>query len=196
MNKDIYRIRLRTLDHEVGILTYFRHISRFTTIGPVRLESSFGERGGLGDTLYEIWLSLHNEDNITTIKDVSATLVSMSKDTCYTYEGAGTIDFGDLAPDQTVESNNRFIVLLELDCRDVNILLTFRLDIAMGGHVFWQDTLIYDIQTDLDELDENVPLKFALKQNCPNPFNPTTAISYQLSAVSDVELSIYNLVGQ
>jgi hypothetical protein len=35
-----------------------------------------------------------------------------------------------------------------------------------------------------------------ITQNYPNPFNPTTAIGYQLSAVSDVELSIYNLLGQ
>jgi hypothetical protein len=37
---------------------------------------------------------------------------------------------------------------------------------------------------------------FSLKQNYPNPFNPVTAIGYQLSATSDVELSIYNLLGQ
>jgi hypothetical protein len=41
-----------------------------------------------------------------------------------------------------------------------------------------------------------LPSVYKLNQNFPNPFNPTTAIGYQLSAVSDVELTIYNLVGQ
>jgi hypothetical protein len=47
-----------------------------------------------------------------------------------------------------------------------------------------------------DENLEYFPTSFSLKQNYPNPFNPVTAIGYQLSAISDVELSIYNLLGQ
>ncbi len=41
-----------------------------------------------------------------------------------------------------------------------------------------------------------VPEKYALFQNYPNPFNPGTVIRYQLSAASDVQLVIYNQLGQ
>jgi photosystem II stability/assembly factor-like uncharacterized protein len=37
--------------------------------------------------------------------------------------------------------------------------------------------------------------KFKLSQNYPNPFNPRTVIGYRLPAVSDVVLSIYNILG-
>lgn len=40
------------------------------------------------------------------------------------------------------------------------------------------------------------PISFALHQNFPNPFNPTTKISYQFPASADVRLTIYNVLGQ
>jgi len=40
------------------------------------------------------------------------------------------------------------------------------------------------------------PAKFALNGAFPNPFNPTTAISYQLSANSFVNLSVYDVSGR
>jgi photosystem II stability/assembly factor-like uncharacterized protein len=43
---------------------------------------------------------------------------------------------------------------------------------------------------------QHLPCTFELSQNYPNPFNTRTAISYRLSANSQVELSIYNLLGQ
>ncbi|MBN1480866.1 T9SS C-terminal target domain-containing protein [candidate division KSB1 bacterium] len=40
------------------------------------------------------------------------------------------------------------------------------------------------------------PQEFVLYHNYPNPFNPTTTISYQLAKNSDVLLTIYNQAGQ
>ena len=41
-----------------------------------------------------------------------------------------------------------------------------------------------------------VPREFALHQNYPNPFNPVTVVNYQLPAVSNVRLVVYDLLGR
>ena len=37
---------------------------------------------------------------------------------------------------------------------------------------------------------------FQLHQNYPNPFNPTTTIRYSVESAGEVELRIYNMLGQ
>ncbi len=53
----------------------------------------------------------------------------------------------------------------------------------------WEDLSV-------DDLVRPIPFEFNLEPNYPNPFNPVTVISYQLSADSDVSLQIYNVKGQ
>jgi hypothetical protein len=42
----------------------------------------------------------------------------------------------------------------------------------------------------------SVPKSFALEQNYPDPFNPVTTIHYQLPAASQVNITVYNTLGQ
>lgn len=49
------------------------------------------------------------------------------------------------------------------------------------------------IRSDIQKLKVK---EFALFQNYPNPFNPVTNISWQLAVSTEVELSIYNILGQ
>lgn len=45
-------------------------------------------------------------------------------------------------------------------------------------------------------LGSYAPDKFLLEQNFPNPFNPTTSLSFSLPVKSNVEFAVYNLLGQ
>ncbi|MBL1215265.1 MAG: T9SS type A sorting domain-containing protein [Ignavibacteriae bacterium] len=55
---------------------------------------------------------------------------------------------------------------------------------------------IMDVNVAVGESEDNLPNDFVINQNYPNPFNPTTTISYSIPIASQVQISIYNTLGQ
>ena len=50
--------------------------------------------------------------------------------------------------------------------------------------------------TQIDNNKRQVSETFTLHQNFPNPFNESTIISWHLAVGSDVDLTVYNTLGQ
>jgi hypothetical protein len=46
-----------------------------------------------------------------------------------------------------------------------------------------------------DEEILTAPVEFALEQNYPNPFNPSTTINYSIPEAGNVELKVYDILG-
>ncbi|MBH11133.1 MAG: hypothetical protein CMG74_12445 [Candidatus Marinimicrobia bacterium] len=44
--------------------------------------------------------------------------------------------------------------------------------------------------------EAGIPTEFALHENYPNPFNPTTSLRFDLPEVTDVTVTIFNMLGQ
>jgi len=90
----------------------------------------------------------------------------------YTISSAGSSDSGSYV----CRISNSIANQLTLFSRPVNVIVLGAAGIA--------------------EQSTQIPDTYLLHQNYPNPFNPSTMINYQLPMVTQVDLSIYNILGQ
>jgi len=60
----------------------------------------------------------------------------------------------------------------------------------------WSLKIYTEEITAIEPIKVEIPAEFALYQNYPNPFNPVTTIKYNLTKPGNVDLSIYNILGQ
>jgi hypothetical protein len=55
---------------------------------------------------------------------------------------------------------------------------------------------LFVVRTDIEDPGQAIPNVFSLAQNFPNPFNPTTEISFGLQADGNVSVEIYDIMGR
>jgi len=58
------------------------------------------------------------------------------------------------------------------------------------------DTISGTISAEQIAVEEDAPAAFAVAQNSPNPFNPTTTISFSIAEAGQVNIDVFNVAGQ
>lgn len=92
----------------------------------------------------------------------------------------------DLTLGQTVPNNTQYNFNGKID--DVRLF-----DYALSYNEIVQ---FYDIETSVEDSDDDLPLSFQLLQNYPNPFNSQTNITFRVKNNSLIKIDIYNVLGQ
>jgi hypothetical protein len=90
----------------------------------------------------------------------------------------------------TIPGYSKYRLAFAMVAADDSLSLFEHADSAIA---MWDYLKVLDIEQDEQS---QVPLSYNLSQNYPNPFNPRTIINYELRMTNDVELNIYNLLGQ
>ncbi len=65
---------------------------------------------------------------------------------------------------------------------------------ANAGLILKSTTAVNGSQNSPD--GNSIPTEFSLKQNYPNPFNPTTTIIFGVPKTENINLTVYNILGQ
>ena len=101
--------------------------------------------------------------------------------------------------DQTVANKDwtLYVFTLTTPADAKRMSIRARLQHQATGKVYWDDFAVVEGNvTKVDGREINVPVQYELSQNYPNPFNPSTSISFSLANSENVQLAVYNLLGE
>lgn len=101
-----------------------------------------------------------------------------STDSCVTWEKIGDFPLGSLD-------------MVKVVAGDPNIYGRVYVGFSGSGYAYGDPA-----SGGSEEGEPNVPQKIILYQNYPNPFSSATTIRYQLSAISTIKLSVYDILGR
>ena len=86
----------------------------------------------------------------------------------------------------------------DFDWKAVDVFQIVEESGSMGNAEIWMDAIgIVDSgETTVGNANIEMPMYAKLNQNFPNPFNPTTTISFELSEASTTTLTVYDTLGR
>jgi len=94
------------------------------------------------------------------------------------------VELDDSDHDYVAGGNGRLVFQVGNDC------------IPRNQHVTVQSWWVNTADAEIDSDESLIPKEFALYENYPNPFNPTTQIAVDLPEAATTELTVWNIMGQ
>jgi len=183
-----YNVLINTMTQDSIYNNLLSDAASFTTIGPVKYDSLFIAQRI--DERFRMRLLLRNEGSQTTATNINAQL-TLSDPNIEIEDNYRPFD--DIAPGQTAQSTSFYSFITQNPPDSIH----GRIDIFSNDKFFWSDSFSLGfVPTGISEINNEIPLKFALKQNYPNPFNPSTTIEFSLPKTEFVTLNVYDLLGQ
>lgn len=194
--EDIFVVDIAARNSDSTIITY-NDVGSFTSAGPVvftELEQVHPTGGAIvpNSTIY-FYVSVQNLSLSRTIENVYIDIQSSDSSTI---PGSYTrAMYPDIGPGEVQVGLEYFSLRIASDIA-VGTPIYFDMIIYSEGFKCWEETvqLLGYVGVYKDGLA--LPAKYDLNENFPNPFNPSTTISYQLPEMTNVELAIYDIAGR
>jgi hypothetical protein len=186
--ENFYYLLLKDEGVEIPSNFYYKKNLRFTTAGPVVLDSIWCVKLSVPPRAYSVRPFVKNLSTGTTITSASVKLIC--NDPWITSITPTSRPLPNIPPGERVGPSSAFTV------RYIDSLFSgefnFKIKVMSDNWPYWTDSV--QVVVGVEKEDFQI-LTYKLEQNYPNPFNPSTKIKYSVPQSSTVIIKIFDILG-